>query len=228
MLSGREAMEPVANAGNTTRIPMVDLPFSGQELINIIDSIDAIIVTHTHRDHWDTAAQALLPKEIPVFCQPGNEKEIAKQGFSNAIPVDNSLVWKNIRLYRTHGQHGTGEIGAKMGHVSGFVIEHDNKRIYIAGDTIWCDDVLEAVNKYQPNHIIVNGGCAKFVTGDPITMNIHDVLSVAGNSDAKVHVVHLETINHCRERRSDYHTAIHDNNLAHQIFVPEDGAWLKL
>ena len=34
----------------------------------IID-VDAVIVTHTHDDHWDEAAIAAIPKILPVFVQ---------------------------------------------------------------------------------------------------------------------------------------------------------------
>src|SRR6478609_10059453 len=53
MLSAKEAMDPVKNAGNDLRIPLVDMPISSEAMDNIINSVDAVIVTHTHRDHWD-------------------------------------------------------------------------------------------------------------------------------------------------------------------------------
>lgn len=48
------------------RIPMIDLPVSAEA---VIKDVDAVIVTHTHLDHWDDAAQRLLPKTIPLFVQ---------------------------------------------------------------------------------------------------------------------------------------------------------------
>ena len=29
--------------------------------------VDAIILTHTHEDHWDEVAQKILPKSIKIF-----------------------------------------------------------------------------------------------------------------------------------------------------------------
>ena len=52
-------------ARSELRNPLVALPFSRD---NIID-VDALIVTHTHDDHWDEAAIAAIPKTLPVFVQ---------------------------------------------------------------------------------------------------------------------------------------------------------------
>src|SRR6478735_469464 len=52
MLSPKEAMDPVKNAGNDLRIPLVDLPISSDAMSKIVNDVDAVIVTHTHRDHW--------------------------------------------------------------------------------------------------------------------------------------------------------------------------------
>src|SRR5437764_361442 len=73
MLSPARAMEPVVNAGNQWRIPLVELPLSQTELHALLERIDAVLVTHTHRDHWDATAQALLPKHLPIVCQPEDQ-----------------------------------------------------------------------------------------------------------------------------------------------------------
>ncbi len=46
------------------RSPMVELPMPVSE---IIKGVDAVIVTHTHEDHWDEAAQKALPKDLPIL-----------------------------------------------------------------------------------------------------------------------------------------------------------------
>jgi L-ascorbate metabolism protein UlaG (beta-lactamase superfamily) len=69
MLSNQHEMDAVRNAPNTERIPMLPLPFPESELNERLNTIDAIIVTHTHRDHWDAKAQSILNKEKTVICQ---------------------------------------------------------------------------------------------------------------------------------------------------------------
>lgn len=47
------------------RMPLIDLPMSPRE---IVKGVDAVIVTHTHEDHWDETAQK-SPPPLPLPCQ---------------------------------------------------------------------------------------------------------------------------------------------------------------
>lgn len=47
------------------RNPMVELPVD----VNTLLEADAVIVTHTHDDHWDRAAVELIGKDKPVLCR---------------------------------------------------------------------------------------------------------------------------------------------------------------
>ena len=121
----------------------------------MIGQVDAVLVTHTHRDHWDAKAVELIPKDKPILCQPASETVIREAGFTAVTAIGYRYEWRGITFHRTGGQHGTGEIGQKMGAVSGFVLQAPGEPIlYIAGDTIWCDDVQRALSLYQPGAVI--------------------------------------------------------------------------
>ena len=64
--------------------PLVDLPCSPQEAIA---GIEMALISHLHSDHFDPAAQELLPKAIPILCQPEDQAEIESMGFRSVIPV---------------------------------------------------------------------------------------------------------------------------------------------
>jgi L-ascorbate metabolism protein UlaG (beta-lactamase superfamily) len=227
MLSKKEALDPIPNAANSWRIPLVDLPIDEASLAKVLAETDAVLITHTHRDHWDVAAQQLIAKNKLLFCQPADETKLKEQGFINVQAVDKTFTWGSIELYRTNGQHGTGELGKKMGTVSGYVLQHNKSRLYIAGDTIWCCDVEKAITTHQPTHIIINGGGARFLQGDPITMTTTDLLALAQFTSATVTVVHLESVNHCFQRRKDFREAIQLNHFTSQVNIPEDGDWIS-
>ena len=228
MLSPKDTMDPVKNCGNEIRIPMVDLPISDSDLNQILSDVDAVVVTHTHRDHWDVAAQSKIAKTKTVFCQPVDEDVIRKQGFVNVVSIDSQHSWNGISITRTKGQHGTGEIGKLMGEVSGFVFKTKSKSVYLAGDTIWCLDVKDALGLHNPDVTIVNAGGAKFLSGDPITMTSEDVLQVRANlPQTKIIAVHMDTINHCFVKRSDLRNVI-EENAASGVIIPDDGERIHL
>ena len=226
MLSQAEAMDPIANAGNQQRIPMVELPLSETELDQMLHRIDAIMVTHTHRDHWDARAQTLLPKHLPILCQPEDQAIFEQAGFSSVIPIIHDLAWHGLQINRTGGHHGTGELGKKMGPVSGFVIKGAGEpTLYIAGDTVWCSEVQEALSQFVPDQVILYTGAATYVTGGgPITMTDDDVCQVCrAIPTAQITAIHMETINHCRLNRLALRKRVELEGIAQQVLIPQDG-----
>ena len=90
------------------RIPLIDMAEPAQD---VIKGIDAVILTHTHLDHWDDAAREILPKDIAFFVQnAGDARTIREQGFTNVMVVGKNTPFKNVRISRTLGQHGPDEL----------------------------------------------------------------------------------------------------------------------
>jgi L-ascorbate metabolism protein UlaG (beta-lactamase superfamily) len=230
MLSPAGAMAPVANAADDRRIPLVELPIAEVELEYMLEHIDAVLVSHTHRDHWDDRAAELLPKQLPIFCQPEDEAKFQQAGFAAVRPIVARHEWRGVEFQRTAGQHGTGEIGAKMAPVSGFVLRAVGEpTLYLAGDTIWCAEVEQALHTYQPDVVIVNAGAAQFLTGDPITMTADDVAQVCrALPAAQVIAVHMEAINHCLLTRVELSVRLEEQGLASRVLIPGDGTLVEL
>lgn len=221
MLSEKGLLSPIPGVANTSGNPLVDLPVDPHSLLDV----DALLVTHVHRDHFDDAAIQLLSKNIPVFCQPADADRIGAAGFTDVRSIEQSLVWNKITIGRTSGQHGTGEIGRNMGPVSGFVLQTpDDPILYITGDTIWCPEVLSSLDEYNPEIVVCFAGAAQFSSGDPITMTKQDVLKVCRHApSAKVIVVHMEAWNHCSLTRQELREFIREEKLADQVRIPLDG-----
>jgi len=229
MLSPKDGLDPVQNCGNEIRFPMVELPVNSAELAKLLNDVDAIVVTHTHRDHWDASAQKLIDKNKPVFCQPNDSEKIKSQGFNHVYPIDTKLDWKGITISRTAGEHGTGEIGKKMGEVSGFVFTSGNESVYVAGDTIWCEGVEKALSDFKPEVTILNAGGAKFLTGDPITMTPDDIMKVHEKLPQTIIIaVHMDTLNHCFIKRTDLSKALSKNKLRSDVLIPDDGELIEI
>ncbi|MFD1739458.1 MBL fold metallo-hydrolase [Bacillus salitolerans] len=202
--------------------PTVDLPPSID--LNEILNVDAVIITHLHPDHFDSKAKELLRKDILIFAQPGDVEAIREDGFTNVQGVPDSLMWEELTISRTSGRHGVGEIGALMGEVSGFVF-HSNldKPLYMAGDTIWCEEVSQAIERYQPGVMVVNGGAAQFLEG-PITMTKEDIVETSKvMGSGLVLVSHMEALNHCLLSREELSNYLLKMEMNKNIFILEDG-----
>ena len=225
VLSPVGANPPVANTANEKRNPLVPLPMAAADVLR---DVDAVLVTHTHRDHWDEAATETVPKHLPIFCQPEDEARFREWKFTDVRPVSASLSWGRLLISRTRGSHGTGEIARRMAPVSGFVLKApDEPTLYIAGDTIWCEAVRAALDAYQPGIIVVNAGEARFREGDAITMSASDVIATARYApDATLIAVHMEAINHCGLSREILRAQIEAAGFERRVLIPMDGETL--
>lgn len=91
---------------------------------------DAVIITHLHLDHFDKEAKKLLPKNIPVYVQNQEDKEVlVSAGFHNVQILGNDTMFGTIRLIKTNGQHGyDDEIIKALGDVCGVIMQHEQEK----------------------------------------------------------------------------------------------------
>lgn len=210
------------------RNPLVDLPLPLEEVMKA----DAIIVTHTHLDHWDEVARERLPKAMPIFVQ--DEKDatsIRKDGFTDVRVLTESTVFNGTRLSKTGGQHGDDKTmafaGELLGSVSGVVFQRPgHKTIYVAGDTVWNRHVEDALQQYKPDVIILNTGYARIqgLEGS-IIMGKEDLLR-AHRAAPKAVVIgtHMEAVNHGMQTRKELRDFIAEKGMdAQRVRVPADG-----
>ncbi|WP_224982420.1 MBL fold metallo-hydrolase [Geomonas agri] len=227
VLADKGAYPPFAGTVNAhLRNPLVDLPVP----VEILCEVDAVIVTHTHLDHWDEDAEKLLPKGLPLFAQ--NEKDAAKfrsAGFLRVTVLTGETTFEGITLSKTQGQHGSDEtmakLGDRLGEVCGVVLRHpDEKTLYLAGDTVWNRHVAESLQKYAPEVIVVNCGDAQIIGCGSIIMGKRDVMEVCQAApDATIIASHMEAMNHAVLTRKELRDYLEGNGMMRRVLVPEDG-----
>ncbi|MCY9141673.1 MBL fold metallo-hydrolase [Peribacillus frigoritolerans] len=203
--------------------PLVSLPTS---IENIIHDIDAVIVTHLHLDHFDEAAQKILPKEIKMFVQNEEDAtEVRNVGFQNVEVLQEDTVFEGIQLIKTKGEHGRGEILKLAGLVCGVVFRHPSeKTLYVAGDTVWYDAVQEVISTNKPEIIAVNGGDNQFFEGGSLIMGKEDIYEVyKAAPNAKIIVSHMEAVNHWNLSKKELKSFIDEKEISSTVLVPEDG-----
>ncbi|WP_373747471.1 MBL fold metallo-hydrolase [Neisseria dentiae] len=215
------------------RNPRIPLPTDAAQ---IIQGVDAIIVTHTHDDHWDEAAQKLLPKDLPVFVQnAGDAKIIRGQGFKDVRVLGQNTAFGNVKLSKTGGQHGTDEMYAVpqfaelLGDAMGVVMQAPNSEtVYVVGDTIWNHHVENALAKHRPEVVVMNTGLAKAIGfDDGIIMGTADVGKMRqAMPQAQIVTVHMDAVNHATVSRQDMRDYVKQHSLK-GVFVPNDGEVLR-
>jgi L-ascorbate metabolism protein UlaG (beta-lactamase superfamily) len=207
------------------RNPTVELTVPLQDLLDV----DLAVVTHTHDDHWDAAAAALLPRHLPILVQDESDAAtIAAQGFTEVRVMAERTTIGGSTFSRTDGRHGSEEVLAAwpaLGAVSGFVLRHPGEPVlYVAGDTVWNEHVAAALQEHRPDVVVLNAGDARLVDGARIIMDADDVHEVhAAAPDALIVATHLEALNLTVLTRGELRKSLAARGIAHRVAVPEDG-----
>ncbi len=207
--------------------PTVDLPLPLSEILDV----DAVIVTHTHQDHWDDAAKEAIPKDMPIFTQNARDQwDIQMSWFRNTWVLEECNDFGGITLNKTPGQHGRGEIleglmGDILGNVCGIVFTHPReKTLYIAGDTVWYQGVEQNLKQYKPDVMVLNSGDAKVLPNESIIMGKEDVYEAYKAAPlATIIASHMGAVNHASLSREDLRAFIVDHRMNSRVLVPEDG-----
>jgi len=208
--------------------PLVDLPCPPEE---IMTGAELLVVSHLHSDHFDPEAQRLLPKDLPVLCQPGDEEAIRGYGFERVTPVASATDWQGITVSRTLGRHGTGPELAEMGTVSGFVFQAPGEpTLYWTGDTILYEGVEQAIERFRPDVIVTHSSGALWKGSGPIIMDAAQTLAVCRAAPAsRVVAIHLDSLDHGEVTRADLGAKARAAGIAAtQLLIPEDGETLEL
>lgn len=208
------------------RFPTVELPTTLEDILDV----DAIIITHTHLDHWDETAKQVIPKNQLIFAQNENDaKQIESEGFTNVEVLTSGFTFKDVKLIKTHGQHGSDStmeaVGDLLGEVSGIVFKHPNEKVlYLAGDTIWNTFVRENIDTYQPEVLILNSGDAQIPGLGSIIMGKEDVYEVHKAAPEAILIAsHMEAVNHAALTRAELQEYVHEKGIGDYVRIPQDG-----
>jgi L-ascorbate metabolism protein UlaG (beta-lactamase superfamily) len=208
--------------------PLVDLPVTPEA---VYAGVDLVLVSHLHRDHFDPAAQQMLPKDLPILCQPGDEERLAGYGFTRVAPLAEATRDGAVTITRVPGQHGAGAVLRDMGMVSGFVLQAPGEpTVYWAGDTIWYDGVAQTITRFQPGVIITHSAGAVWGQGGLIIMDAAQTVTVCRAAPASTVVaIHLDAFDHATVSRAELRTYAEAAGIpAERLLIPADGATLAL
>jgi hypothetical protein len=96
------------------------------------------------------------------------------------------------------------------------------RRRYIAGDTIWRDEVAADLQKHQPDVVVLNAGYARHWFWA-------DYYGAGGCAERHFRCrrphcgEHMEAINHCLLTRSALREYVEANQVSDAVSIPQDG-----
>jgi L-ascorbate metabolism protein UlaG (beta-lactamase superfamily) len=243
MLAPKDSMPGFAGTANEhLRNPTVELPVPMEQILDV----DAVIVTHTHTDHWDQTAAEAISEDLPVYAQHFSDRALIRQAgyvsledgavhhvdgknFSDVRVLTGNPEFQGVKLRKVPGQHGS-DIALQFAYdglqeVCGVVFSHpDEKTLYLAGDTVWNDYVAANIATYKPEVIILNAGDAQVPGLGNIIMNAEEVGAVcAAAPGATIIASHFEAVNHGVATRQALRQYLKENSLTDRVLVPEDG-----
>ena len=207
--------------------PLVELPVSTEE---ILDGVELVVVSHLHADHFDPVAQSLVPKHLPMICQPGDEETIRSFGFNDVMPLAKVIDWNGIRLQRREGSHGLGPVVQKMGSVMGFsMAAQDEPTVYWAGDTVLYPAIETIITDTRPDIIVIHA-CGARWDGDLIVMDAAEAVATCRLApDAIVIATHMDSLDHATVSRNELlQHATAQGISPKQLLIPLDGETLQL
>ncbi|KAH8083637.1 beta-lactamase-like protein [Filobasidium floriforme] len=151
-----------------TRVTDPAFPIEG------LPSVDVVVLSHFHADHFDQLVQEKLRKDLPIVTTRHAEKELmGLEGNGGAFTdVYGMDVWEStllkitdtpgksnkkpvVRVVATPGKHIAGFIGAVNDAILHAIPPEGEEevvevgyRIYISGDTLMVDDLKEIPARY--------------------------------------------------------------------------------
>jgi L-ascorbate metabolism protein UlaG (beta-lactamase superfamily) len=126
-----------------------------------LPSLDAVLLSHLHGDHFDRIARAELDRGLPVLTTPEAGRKLSRWGFGGAQGL---RTWESsqlqhgdatLRITSVPGRHAPGPAQRILPPVMGSVLElavggGDAFRVYVSGDTLFRPFLAEITDRTGP------------------------------------------------------------------------------
>ena len=128
--------------------------------IDQLPSLDLVVLSHLHEDHFDRVAERRLDRMLPIVTTGHAASALEDKGFRQtrgldpwgALDITKGDV--TLRVTSMPGKHGPCPLEALLPPVMGSMLEFARAgngvtfRVYISGDTLYHDDLREIPRRY--------------------------------------------------------------------------------
>ncbi len=105
-----------------------------------LPSLDSILLSHAHMDHTDLGTLRLLPRDVPIVVQQGNQDLVRRFHKVHELPWGQSVELESLRIESTEARHwGARMVTDRHRGYGGYLLEKAGRRVLFAGDTAYTD-----------------------------------------------------------------------------------------
>ncbi|MBW0101299.1 MBL fold metallo-hydrolase [Pseudonocardia sp. KRD291] len=131
-----------------------------------LPSLDAVLLSHLHGDHFDDVARRELDRSLPVLTTPSAARTLRGWGFGSSVGLP---TWEShtlgddaerVRVTAVPGRHGPALLHRALPPVMGTIVDleqHGRRslRVYITGDTLNVPELREVRDRYPDVDVMV-------------------------------------------------------------------------
>jgi len=128
--------------------------------VDELPSLDAVVLSHLHGDHWDRVARRGLARTSPIITTTHAARRLPRHGFTtHGLDTwqDHVLAkdGEELRVESLPGVHARGAMGKLLPPVMGSLLEHRvngavRMRVYLSGDTL-TGNHLDTIRERHPD-----------------------------------------------------------------------------
>lgn len=112
--------------------------------------LDALLLSHAHMDHTDLGTLRLLPRDVPVVVQPGNQDLVRRFRKVHELAWGQDSEIGAVRVESTEARHwGARMITDRHRGYGGYLLQKSGRTVLFAGDTAYTD-VLTQLGRRTP------------------------------------------------------------------------------
>jgi L-ascorbate metabolism protein UlaG (beta-lactamase superfamily) len=202
--------------------------------IDALPTLDLVILSHYHGDHFDRVAARRLDRTVPIVTTPHAVARLRRDGFEALYALRR---WRSIRVEKSGalplriqampGKHGPGLVSRLLPPIMGSLLEFGTGapfRLYISGDTLIHDEFRKIPARTGRLHVALLHLGGTRVLGIYVTMDAQQGLEALRILDAKTTIpIHYNDYGVFKSPLEDFKAAVRRENLEEKVHYLSHG-----